>query len=524
MKKYYLVYTRKSSESDERQVQSLEDQSRENNELIKRLNLPILKRFEESKSAKQPGRLEFDRMTDLALERKDIKGIVAWHFNRLSRNPIDTGKLQWMLQKGVIDEIVTMERTFKSEDSAILVSLEGGMANQYILDLRKASMRGVHFKVEQGIAPILAPPGFINDKTKPQGKRDILPDPKTFPLMRKLFELYMTRDFSVSGLTREASKMGLKNSLGREIGKSQMYRILRDPFYAGRFIYEGKIHKGIHERMLKDEEYELVQEILEDNGKSRPQKPLEFTLSGLVRCGECGMAICGERHIKRYKNGKSKEFRYYRCTKKSKTKICNQLYISANALEKQVADFLETVEVDPDFATWAAEWCKYLTNEDRKFRESKLRAIKDSYDGAASKIEGLVDLKLSSGMPEEVYRSKMDRLIAERDQAKVALDNFDMGNDEWDDLTVKTFDFASKARQRFIEGDLSTKRLVLRGIGSYLTLSGKKLDIQPRIPFLKIKDFLDSRYSTSKRLEPGDNVIFTAQTHDHYAPQNNWGG
>lgn len=56
-KKYYLVYCRKSSESEDRQVSSNEDQLRVLEELATQHKLPILKRFNESKSAKEPGRI-----------------------------------------------------------------------------------------------------------------------------------------------------------------------------------------------------------------------------------------------------------------------------------------------------------------------------------------------------------------------------------------------------------------------------------------------------------------------------------
>ena len=106
-KKYYLTYLRKSSESEDRQVQSIEDQRNEILPLANTKHLEILEQFEESKSAKAPGRQEFDRMAQLIKDRGDIKGIICWKLNRLSRNPVDTGALQWLLQTGAIDEILT---------------------------------------------------------------------------------------------------------------------------------------------------------------------------------------------------------------------------------------------------------------------------------------------------------------------------------------------------------------------------------------------------------------------------------
>ena len=41
-------------------------------------------------------------------------------------------------------------------------------------------------KIEKGMAPVLAVPGYLNDKTKDQGKKDIIVNPVQFPLMRKL--------------------------------------------------------------------------------------------------------------------------------------------------------------------------------------------------------------------------------------------------------------------------------------------------------------------------------------------------
>lgn len=520
--KYYLMYLRKSSESEDKQVESINEQKAILAPLLKERNLTILEKgvFHENKSAKAPGRVEFNKMIQMIKTRKDIKGIICWKLNRLSRNPVDSGTLQWILQNGEINEIITPSKTYTEVDSDYVMSFEGAQANKFIRDLREDTLRGINHKLEKGIAPILAPVGYYNDTSKPQGQRDILPHKIYFPLMRKLFDLFLTGNYSVHGLLREAHKMGIRNNRNNSlISRTQMYRNLQNIFYTGRYLYMGVIRNGVHKRMITDEEYEAVQEILRDNGKPRPKTPLEFPLNGFIRCANCGMAITGERHIKHYKNGTSHEFRHYRCSKRSKTIKCNQKYVREKHLEDQVKSFLDRIEIDKDFASWASYWCNYLNKQQKDIKNAESASLQKAYNAAVVKLDNLLDMKLSPNnlLSEEDYLSKRNELVIERDTAKDNLDKLDKKTDEWDELTVRTFDFASRARERFEKGDLATKQLILRGIGSYLTLSDQKLDIYPRSPFIKIKDELE-RFVPGKLPVISDNIEAQSSQNLH------WGG
>ena len=88
----YFLYARKSSEDDDRQVMSIEAQLFELREYARKENLEILAEFQESKSAKTPGREVFGKMME-QVERSDGVGILAWHPDRLARNSVDGGKV-----------------------------------------------------------------------------------------------------------------------------------------------------------------------------------------------------------------------------------------------------------------------------------------------------------------------------------------------------------------------------------------------------------------------------------------------
>ena len=74
----YFLYARKSTEDDDRQVMSIEAQLFELRELARKENLEILEEFQESKSAKTPGREIFDEMM-AKIENGGDFGILAWH-------------------------------------------------------------------------------------------------------------------------------------------------------------------------------------------------------------------------------------------------------------------------------------------------------------------------------------------------------------------------------------------------------------------------------------------------------------
>lgn len=100
--KGYFIYVRKSSESEERQVQSLDDQVNYALERAKALKIKVIQIFKETKSAKEPyKRPLFENMVK-RIENGEANGIICWHMNRLSRNPVDSGKIQYLLQKEVI--------------------------------------------------------------------------------------------------------------------------------------------------------------------------------------------------------------------------------------------------------------------------------------------------------------------------------------------------------------------------------------------------------------------------------------
>lgn len=514
MKTWFVIYCRKSSEGDDRQMASIDSQFEVLHAYAKQNNMPILQEFSEAKSAKAPDRVEFNKMVKLLETRKDIKGILAWDTSRLFRNPVDEGRIRWMLDSQVVEIIVTPFKTFTKDDSSLLLAVEGGKSQAFIQDLTRNTWRGLNKKVDAGIAPILAPTGYYNDMTLLQGERDIKPHPVYFDLMAQVLRLAMTGKYSTEALRVQANRMGLKNSRNKEISRTQMYKMLRNPFYCGKFMYNKSLHQGIHKPMLSPTEFDCLQDVLD--GKSNPRiQTHSFAYSGAVKCKTCGYHFTYETKTK--KSGLV--FHYGRCSRKSKGG-CTQPRVNLKELDQQVDTFLNSMTVSEAFVDWARYWVKQAESQDRSVRDISYAVIKRDHTETESKLNVLNDKWLSGQLTDSEYRDMKQTYIQKLFKLDEKLKLQDDGVEAWTDLMLNTLQFASRAKYKWNNGTVDDKKTILKVIGSDLVLNNKKLEITANTPFLLIQKAI----TADNQIKVVSDSQIKAKLRENYVFSPVWGG
>ena len=511
----YVIYCRKSSESDERQIQSLGDQMNTLLPFVKQRSLTIVgESLQESKSAKEPGRPIFNEMVQM-IEEGHANGIILLNPTRLSRNTVDTGHIIFLMDQGKLDEVVTPSQTFKNNpyDKFMLNLLctQAKLEN----DNKSVSVRdAMRMKAERGDFPGIARPGYMNNHSKNQGQRDISPHPIYFSLVRKWFDVALTGNYSVEALTKKAKDMGIRSINGNIIGKTSIFRYLRDPFYTGKFLYKGKLYNGNHKTMLTDDEFNLLQDIIDGKSKGKLQKHI-FALNGMIVCGECKYCITAEAHTKTYASGKKQTFGYYRCSKKSKEIKCSQGYLSENKAKDQIVDDLVTLELEDEFEQWAFEALEKAKGEVHTLAVNKMQALQNALDGINKRLSNLTELKISpdnsdgSLLSDEEFAQKKRLLLTEKDKLLYQIKNENLDQETWE-FIKDSFEFGLRAKKRYEDDIPDEQKVIVKTIWSNLILLDQNLQFQPRPLYFIYKKAI-KRFNVEKsRLVPKKGLPYQA--------------
>lgn len=543
VKLIFDAYERKSSEDyEDRQVASIESQDRELKEIKNRFDLKVRKFVSESKSAHKIGRPVFNQLLS-DVEEGLINAILTWHPNRLARNPWDAGKLIYLMDEGKLIEIRTPSRIYKNTpEDKFMLNLEFGISKKDSDDKSIVVKRGLNNKIKMGWRPGVAPHGYLNDRGTESGLRRVLVDPERFHFVQKMFQLKY-EGVPVREILRIANEewgfrtRPKKRSASKPLAVSSLYAILTNPFYCGRYRYSGEWYEGAHEKAAEPEIFDQIQIMLGSKGLKAKPHTHQFPYTGLIQCGECGAAITAEnkRHIVcstcRKKFGptnknpyacphcKTKiedmekpkifDYCYYHCTKRINPN-CTQRSVEVKDLEKQVAEFLDSIEISDNFMDWAIRQINQDVASEKDFREEKIKSVQQAHENCRQKLDNLLQLKISplnkdgSLLSDEQFKAEKQALETELKGLEQQLSEVDTCMVKAAQEAVDKFNFAAYARERFKTGDMPIKREILSTVGSKLTLNDKLWELQPH-PHLKvIKTIKEEAPIVGKRFETNE--------------------
>lgn len=493
----YGIYARKSNESEDRQMASLDDQIEAMTELAREKGYHIVKKavFKESKSAKIPDqRPKFDELIGL-LEKGTINGILSYKSNRIARNPKESGLVQQMLIDSKIKAIVTSHKTYTPEENALIFSIDAAQDTQFSRDLSVIVKERMKQKAKRGEYPGRVPIGYRNTKESEFSDVNIIViDDKRYPLVRRMWDMVLTGQYSVSQIAYIADKQwGLRTPKRRRSGNKPLslagvYAMFKNPFYMGVIKY-GDVYNpdGKHTPMVTPEEFRQVQARISRSDMPRPEEDTKkddpFPYRGLVKCGECGCLITYMKAVRKRKNGNVQTYEYCYCTRRRNDIVCSQTMkhsrITPQELTEAIRKEISKYTIMDEFFQWT---CQYLDefHEDEALKQGRIldtqaKAIKNT----EAELNNLQRALYKGMVEEKFYKSEKqeleDRLITLRGQ----FEDQENANKRQRELLEKYFNFARYAKEDFESDDDLKKKEVLSIIGQNLLFKDNRLLFEP---------------------------------------------
>jgi len=269
--------------------------------------------------------------------------IVTCHIDRLSRNIPELAILDKLINEEKILQIHTFDRAYKTKQDMIDLIQEVMDGIKYVRRMIIRVNEGIQTKLTKGEWLGNAPWRYINDlKTK-----TIKPDPEIVPYIKKAFNLYGSRIYTVKQIAEILFDDGLRSKIAKKkVHKSVIHRALINPVYYGGLPCKKEILKGSHQPIIAKELFDSVQDIL--NGKNRAKKQsLVFLFRDYLRCANCGCKLTASL--------KKKKYIYYYCTNGKGSCDQHKKYIPESELEKQISEIFRNIQLDQ-------EWTDYLLN------------------------------------------------------------------------------------------------------------------------------------------------------------------
>ena len=430
----------------------------------------------------------------------DVGALVVHKIDRLARNIEDHVAIRAALRKYGVQLVSVTENIEETASGKLVEGIHALMAEFYSANLASEIKKGLTQKAKMGGWPQRAPIGYLNQRERVLGQQlaRVILDPERALLVREMFRLYASGDYSLSELQTVMTQKGLTSPMARTAGRpvalSRIAQMLADPFYAGQVVWNGVSYPGQHQPLVSRGLFDQVQQVLRAHNKAGTrQRRHDHYLKGLLYCAECqnrlSLTLAKGSYLYFYCLGQKNSLKH-------KTG-CQQPYVIALDAERGVEDLYRRIQLPP---TWV----------DKLRHEMQLEVVERQSEGAELRVEltrrlatladerqKLLRAYYANAIPLELLKADQDRITDQESAARAELARTDQDLSEWQEVIGLAVNLAGNCHQAYLKANPKVRRrfneAVLRSV---YVKDGKVTRVEFNDPFKAV--FL--RPSSNKRL------------------------
>lgn len=477
-----ILIARVSTEDQKEMGNSLPSQVIRLENYCRNKNLEIIKSFSFDESAYKEDRDEFDKIFDFIIKHKEKIAICCDKVDRLSRNMFDK-RISALYDKALKDEI---ELHFVSDGQIINSNISAaekfhfgislGLAKYYSDAISDNVKRALEEKLRKGEYPAKAPFGYKNIRVN--GKADIIVDDFNSKILIKVFELYASGAYSMNQLLE---KMNKEYNIGWSKGYLDV--ILKHKFYYGIMTWSKKEYKHKYPQLISVNLFNQVQEVKRSFNKRRVKyagKP--YVYRGLIKCGDCGLAITPEKH---------KGIIYYHCTQYRRKH--NAPWLREEELTKQIGHVFKSMHLSKPIIEEVIDTLNEMHKEKIKFHTQQLSKLTREHKEITKMLDNLYLDKLKGRITDSAYDKFYTTLRDDQANLEAQLSQLEEADENYFMASKYVLNLANKAYELFESSEVEERRQLIKLVLSNLRIEDRKVLYELQKPFDLIVNCSDSK-------------------------------
>lgn len=422
--------------------------------------------FEERQTAAKRGRPVFTEMMKL-LRKSKAEGVVIHKIDRGARNLRDWADLGELIDAGIDVHFANEPLDLRSRGGRLSADILAVVAADFIRNNREETRKGFYGRLKQGIYPLNAPLGYLDQG----GGRPKAIDPVRGPLVRYAFERYATGEVSLHMLLAELHAKGLRNRRGNTLTLTGLVTILRNPFFSGVIrLKSGETFPGIHERLVPSHVFQRVQNVF-DGKKPRRVQIHAYRYRRLFACESCGRSLVASLQ---------KGHVYYRC----QTMTCPTTCLREEHLDDAIANVLARVTLPDNIIDLCKAEIRKATADATATEEATRRQLAGTIGGLETRLQRLTDVYLDGQIDKDAYQERRSALLLELQDARGRLTDSNVSLRKQEAALGKCLELARSPRLLYENATIDEKRRLVSLLTSNSTVSGKNVEISFAEPFL----------------------------------------
>jgi len=304
------------------------------------------------------------------IENGLVDTILVYKVDRLSRSLIDFARIMDILERHGVSFVSVTQRFDTSTPMGrltlnVLLSF-AQFEREMITDRVRDAVAGAKRKGKfTGGTPVL---GYDVDRQA----HKLVVNPVEAKIVRHIFKrfaeigsgLTIAKELNAKGITTKSwtTREG-KHRHGKQWNASLIYRMLSNRIYLGETVHKGEIYRGEHEAIISKRQWDAAQAMIRANPRKtqRRHESVPALLGGIIRCRHCDRAMTST-----YTRKRGRTYRYYVCTKASKSGYdsCPVRTVAAGDIEQAVISQIRVLFRSPEMITQTYLAAKRLTDEE----------------------------------------------------------------------------------------------------------------------------------------------------------------